>query len=470
MIKTMKKIAIILSIIISVTSCNVLDQVSPNDVAGSDVFKTKAGAEAALVGMYSSLQQRYYYGGMFQNAVDLNSDIGTGGGYQNTVLDEISNVNISTSNTIVSNIYLAMYYTIATANAIIAQVDGVNDPTFTKAEKDNMKGQALAVRALAHFDALRTFGEHWDTASEYGIPVVLTPQKATDVVTRSTVANSYAAIVKDITDALTLINPDDRSQAYFNAVAIKALQARVYLYSGKLASAADAASTVIDDGAFELLDQDNFQKIFSAPYQSKESIFELNFNTQNQSFLNVLTYLRTSALRSDVFFLAKEELNTFFTNRAGDLRANLVDFSADDNDVSIQPDGRTQKYRGENTRDNPAFMFRIAEMYLIRAEAKGYPAGMDDLNTVRTNRGLGNSSASNESEFIQDLLDERKAELNFEGHRMFDLARKGEFAVAVGAVKNSSDYTISDFNAIFPIPKQETITGKLKQNPGYPAN
>ncbi|MFM8835151.1 MAG: RagB/SusD family nutrient uptake outer membrane protein, partial [Cytophagales bacterium] len=169
-------------------------------------------------------------------------------------------------------------------------------------------------------------------------------------------------------------------------------------------------------------------------------------------------------------FLAKEELNTFFANRTGDLRANLVDFSADDNDVSIQPDGRTQKYRGENTRDNPAFIFRITEMYLIRAEAKGYPAGIDDLNTVRTNRGLGNSSASSESEFIQDLLDERKAELNFEGHRMFDLARKGQFAVAVGAVKNSSDYTISDFNAIFPIPKQETITAKLKQNPGYPTN
>lgn len=49
MITTMKKIAIILSVIVSVSSCNVLDQVSPNDVAGSDVFKTKAGAEAALV-------------------------------------------------------------------------------------------------------------------------------------------------------------------------------------------------------------------------------------------------------------------------------------------------------------------------------------------------------------------------------------------------------------------------------------
>ncbi|MFM8740310.1 MAG: RagB/SusD family nutrient uptake outer membrane protein, partial [Cytophagales bacterium] len=246
----MKKIAIILSVIVSVSSCNVLDQVSPNDVAGSDVFKTKAGAEAALVGMYNSLQQRYYYGGMFQNVVDLNSDIGTGGGYQNTVLDEIGNVNISTSNTIVSNIYLAMYYTIATANAIIAQVDGVNDPTFTKAEKDNMKGQALAVRALAHFDLLRTFGEHWDATSEYGIPVVLTPQKATDVVSRSTVANSYAAIIKDINDALALIDQGNRSQAYFNILAIKALLARVHLYNGNLASASVTASEVIDDGKF----------------------------------------------------------------------------------------------------------------------------------------------------------------------------------------------------------------------------
>jgi hypothetical protein len=178
-------------------------------------------------------------------------------------------------------------------------------------------------------------------------------------------------------------------------------------------------------------------------------------------------------LRSDVFFLANADLDNFFTNRPGDLRASLVDFSPADNDGSIVPDGRTQKYRGETTRDNPAFIIRMAEVYLIRAEAKGFTqAGLDDLNALRTNRGLtayALSDFATQGDYVNALLDERKAELNFEGHRMFDLARAGKFAAAVNLVKGPD---VQDYNAIFPIPKQELIAtkGVLKQNPGYPEN
>lgn len=471
----MKKISIIFLVAIFVSSCNVLDQVSPNDVSDANVFTTKAGAEAALVGLYSSMQGKYYYGGFYQLVADLNSDVGIDGGYQNTVLDEISNVSISTSNTIVENVWLALYYTIATSNAIINRVDGVNDATFSQAERNSIKGQALAVRALAHFDALRMFGEHWNTGSEFGIPVVLTIQKATDIVPRSTVAASYAAIVQDLKTALTLVDKADRTPVYFNRVAVWAVLSRAYLYQGDKVNAIAAADSVIADGTFAILDQNNFGKIYSAPYQSSESIFELTFSIQNQSGLNALTYLRPSALRSDVLFLANAALDTFFINRPGDLRASLVDYSPVDNDFSITPDGRTQKYRGETTRDNPAFIARMAEIYLIKAEAEGLAGGgLADLNLVRSNRGLPaltGATIITENDFTSALLDERKAELNFEGHRMFDLARNKVFAAVVGPIKNTTDYSVSDFNSIFPIPRQEQIAtkGALKQNFGYPS-
>lgn len=219
----MKKIYILFITLLIATSCNVLDQVSPNDVADTNVFTSKAGAEAALVGLYSSMQGKYYYGGYYQMVADLNSDNGTDGGYQYTVLDEISAVNVTTSNTIVENIWLALYYTIATSNAIINQIDGINDPTFDAAEKNSIKGQAYAARALAHFDALRLFAEHWNTSSAFGIPIVTTIQKATDIVPRSTVAQSYAAIIQDFKTALNLVDASDRSQVYFNPIAIQAL-------------------------------------------------------------------------------------------------------------------------------------------------------------------------------------------------------------------------------------------------------
>jgi len=163
-----------------------------------------------------------------------------------------------------------------------------------------------------------------------------------------------------------------------------------------------------------------------------------------------------------VLFLAEEGLDEFFGARTGDRRADLLDFT--DNDVSILPDGRTQKYRGEETRDNPAYIIRLADVYLIRAEAAGLGfGGLTDLNAIRTNRGLPaltSSDFTGEAAFREAVLDERKAELNFEGTRMFDLARAGIVTDVLG---------IDTYRSIFPIPYREIIAtkGKVEQNPGY---
>ena len=145
------------------------------------------------------------------------------------------------------------------------------------------------------------------------------------------------------------------------------------------------------------------------------------------------------------------------------MRAELLDYDENRNDVTIVPDGRTQKYRGEESRDNPAYILRLAEMYLIRAEALGRSAGLDDLNLIRTKRGMQPLTAADvpaDADFLRAVLDERRAEFNFEGHRYFDLARTRQ----VGTVLN-----IEEFRSILPIPSNEIATGKgrMLQNPGY---
>jgi hypothetical protein len=103
-------------------------------------------------------------------------------------------------------------------------------------------------------------------------------------------------------------------------------------------------------------------------------------------------------------------------------------------------------------------------MYLIAAEAKGRNnGGLIYLNTLRQNRGLDNligSDITTDDAFTQAVLDERLAELNFEGHRFFDLARLGK----INEVLN-----VDDNNAVFPIPQREitATNGALKQNPGF---
>jgi hypothetical protein len=438
------------------SSCQKLDVSSPGDVPTSEVFKNADGLRSALTGMYSSMQVKEYYGAYYPLMADLNSDALTQGGYDIPDLNEIGNHAITAPNLYAERIYVAIYNTIATANAILQEVDVITDPNLGEDEKKTIKAQALAIRALCHFDLLRMYGYHWDLNSPNGIPVITTVQKATDIVPRSTVADTYTAIIKDLTDANGIIPTGFTNARYANALFIKALLARVYLYKNDLANAADFATQVINEGTFSLLDAASFPTIYSGRL-SAESIFELSFDAQNQSFYNGTTYVRPEALRTEVFFLANQNLDHFFQARPGDKRSELLDFV--NNDPGILPDGRTLKYRGEVTKDNPAYMMRMAELYLIAAEAKKLNGGgLKYLNQLRENRGMNDllpADVPDQGSFLQAVLDERLSELNFEGHRFFDLARYQKIKDVLGV---SND-----------IPQREIIaTNKLvTQNPGY---
>jgi hypothetical protein len=164
-----------------------------------------------------------------------------------------------------------------------------------------------------------------------------------------------------------------------------------------------------------------------------------------------------------LFFIGDVALGDFFATRENDSRSALANFNPDDN-PGMTPDGRTEKYRGEATKDNPAYILRLAEMYLIRAEANGLGGtGLDDLNALRAARGMASAAAATDEEFMTALMDERRAELNFEGHRYFDLSRSGRFVADLG-IDPSEDY-----KRALPIPIQEiTATGNvIQQNPGY---
>jgi starch-binding outer membrane protein, SusD/RagB family len=192
-----------------------------------------------------------------------------------------------------------------------------------------------------------------------------------------------------------------------------------------------------------LLPTANYSDLFNTR-RSSESIFELSFDVQNRSDYNGLTYGRDDAVRSEIFYLASEGLSTFFSQRPGDVRAALLDFDPTNNNVT-----------------NPAYVLRLAEMYLVRAAAKGYPAGLDDLNTLRTARGA--------EAFVQVMpapdwdgliLDEVRAEFNFEGQYYCHLSRTGRYSDISG---------VEAFRGILPIPTREVAAsgGKIVQNQGY---
>jgi hypothetical protein len=278
------------------------------------------------------------------------------------------------------------------------------------------------------------------------------------------VAATYNAIITDLTQAATLLSGNtSRNPNYVNPAIVNALLARVYLYKKDYTNAAAYATLVINDGAFTLLTQNTFQNIYTTK-NSSESVFELPFNQQNQSGYNAATYARLGAASTEVLFLANPDLFNFLQNRSGDLRAALV---------APDPSGsyyRTLKYSTDLVqKDNSAYVIRIAEMYLIRAEALGRVNGLADLNMVRTNRGIAplqQSDVPDDPTYVQAVSDEDRAEFNFEGHRYFDLARTGQ---VVNVLQPLTSATISITNSCFPIPQREinATNGAVVQNPGY---
>ncbi|SDT25239.1 RagB/SusD domain-containing protein [Mucilaginibacter mallensis] len=444
------------------SSCAKLNQISPTAVQASQLFKDSTGLSSAITGMYSTLEVQDYYGANYPMMCDLNSDNGVAGGYNNTSLNEFGAYSVTSSNIFIQNTYVAIYKTIAAANAIIAGESTVKGAS--QSYLDAVKGQALTLRAMGHFDLLRAFGYHWDLTSSYGIPVVTTVQTSTSVVPRSTVAATYTAIINDLLQAANLLKTStDRNPNYVNPAIVNALLARVYLYKKDYTDAAKYATLVINDGAFTLLDKNNFTEIYTSK-NSKESVFELPFDQQNQSEYNATTYARPDAASTEVLFILNPDLQTFFQNRPGDLRYNLVD--------TTNPNGylRTLKYSSDiKQKDNSAYVIRIAEMYMIRAEALGRAKGLADVNMIRTNRGLAALTAADVPDndtYAQVVADEDRAEFNFEGHRYFDLARLGQ---VVNVLQPLTSTTITITNSCFPIPLREisATNGVVIQNPGY---
>ena len=382
------------------------------------------------------------------------------GGFQVLSLDELGPQAPTPSNLIVEESWIAIYRTSANANALLEALPGISD--FEPGEAAQVEGTAKALRAMAHFDLLRTFGEHWDSNSRYGIPVISKTQSIDDRPSRASVETSYSFIINELNSTLELLTDVPKTPQFVHIATVRGLLARVYLYQKKYSEAATLASALIEDGDYQLFDASEYPLVFSER-RTPESVFELAFDRQNRSDFNSLTYSRTDALRPELFFMAAADLNQFFAGRVGDIRAALLDFSAENNDATILPDGRSQKYRGEEARDNPAYLLRLAEMYLIRAEAQGYPSGLEDLNTLRAKRGLSALSTTDiadEPAFLDAVLGERRAEFNFEGHYYYDLARTGQYEARTGQPA---------YRAILPVPYREIIAsgGKIEQNQGY---
>lgn len=428
------------------SSCEVLDQQPETAVTPDVAFIDGKGARAALTGLYSRLQPEDYYGAYFQYTSDNYADVGLYLGFF-TGFNEVDDKNIPSSNFNIEYVWLGIYEAINTANEIIDGVPTVEDENFPQEERDQILAEARTIRALAYLDLLTHWGEHWDLNSPNGLPLVTKSTGSNfanvEFIERSSVSQTYDLILSDLNSAVAVLaDSDDRSQASLGLA--QGLLARTYIFQKDYANAIAAATLVIENPNYEL--NPSYEDIFTSDLTS-ESVFELVYNSLDPSNLALYT-IRRDEVRPDPDLIASFE--------EGDTRRNLIQ------EVDGFVGERFVKAEDFANDANPAYIMRIAELYLIRAEARfmsGDEAGaLDDLNAVRTRAGL--APHADATDFIDKLLNEIRWEFFAEGQRFRALVRLNKAEEVLG---------IEPFRRVYPIPFREiNIQGNLlSQNPGY---
>lgn len=467
--KYMKRIYLFIPLLLSAMSCHVLDQEPQVQISQDIAFNNGKSAEAALAGLYNQFQEDGdYYGGSFIHMTECSSDIsqsvGTWDFYR-----ELDTYSIDASNQEITDFYERAYKGVNQANNIIAYVPDITDLSDEK--KNNIIGQAYFIRGLIFFDLTRTFGGIPGESGKFGIALPLAPSKQLDqsiYISRASIAESYAQVKQDLETALTLLPDAQASDGESRSHAVKgtarALLSRYHLYMKEYDEAIDYATQVIDDPRYVTVP--NYLDIY-ANKLTTESIFELEFNNVDKS--DVRYWYFPGALGGRGELAVHEDFITEIQANPDDIRGTMFGFDP------IQGVYYPTKYQKANNIDN-VHIIRLAEMYLIRAEAraiKGYAGAEDDLNEVRNRAGVADYDVLADGDLLSAIEKENKFEFAFEGHRWFDLVRLGKALTELASVnRKNSAVPVSIGNdpdkLVYPIPRDELLSNKeINQNDGY---
>jgi len=336
-----------------------------------------------------------------------------------------------------------------------------------------MLGQAYAFRGMMYFELARYFGGIPNKYGELGVVIETEPSVGVNndsYKSRSSLQATWDQIKSDLETAENLLPATRASNVLTRSRLVKAaatgMLARYNLYLDNWTSAESFATTVIGQSTYSLTKP--FSNIFRTEF-STESVFEMDYNVVDFSGFRQWYYPASLNGRGGLSF-HKPFADQLVAARGIDARSDLIDFNPAFGGVYYS----TKFNLLQNASNVP--VIRIAEMYLIRAEARArqnkITEGLADLNLVRSRANLANATATTQEELVDLVLEERKFEFAIEGHRFFDMTRTGKAVttfVNIPRTTGASVYSIgSALKYIFPIPTSEMLSNKnMVQNPAY---
>jgi hypothetical protein len=427
-----------------------------SQLAAAAVFEDYSTADAALLNIYSNIRDKGILTGTGQGISN------TMGNYSDELVSSESPTNFSLnfyknsllpSNTTVSGFWNGSYNQIYAANSIIEGVE--KSQNLTSAQKKQLKGEAYFIRGLLYFYLTELFG---------AIPYVAdTDYKKNSIVSKTEIDAIYKKIISDLEISESLL-PEaylDQSRTRPNSITVKALLARIYLYIKSYAEASNNASAILNRDMYAL---ESPEKVFLLA--SHETIWQLQAGTAGKNTAEAAYFTFISVPPPQVSL--SPSLISSFT--AGDKRRSIWIKSVSKNNLIFYHAYKYKENNATSVSREYSIVFRTAEQYLIRAEARAFQGDLigakEDLNKVRNRAGLDNTPALTQQEIITAVLDERRHELFTEhGHRFFDLKRSGKLDAVLGIVKSGWNTT----DNLLPLPQGELLlNSNLKpQNPGY---
>ena len=479
----MNKYILIIAATAAMASCgnDWLDLEPSTRVESATSINLVSEAKYALNSVYNTMQDAYAYSGRLVYYGDVTGDdmmaVSSTKRTGNYYRFGFSRDNAPSTH------WSYLYNMIANCNIVLNKIDNLpaqNDDE--KVQGQQVKGEALTLRAMALFDLCRFYGYPYlkDGGKSLGASIVTQAGSIDSKPARNTVAECYTQIISDLTAGISLIG-EDFQKGHINKWGALTLLSRVYLYKGDNANALKTAQEAIagaEKNKYALWTNDEYPTAWANDASASkpgEVLFEIVNLTTDSPGKESLGYIHSSSGYKDLCVTGS--FYSLLSSDSKDVRLKLVKIAS-----KIGYCNKYQPQEGEAVTDANIPLIRLSEAYLNAAEA-AQKLGDND-NAVKyldpiVKRANPSMTVQGETLTLDRVLTERRKELFGEGHRMFDLMRNGlkveRKDVSVSAIsktpKHFSQYLDFDWTfhmIVLPIPKYEMDTNpQMVQNPQY---
>lgn len=470
-------------------SCKKWLDLKPLDgIVGAEFWNTKEQVDAAVTGIYTSMQagaELFFIWG------EARTDMVAPGFRANQDEQDIVNLNMLPNNRYTN--WRTFYQTINYCNTVIQLAPGVlqKDNTFTQAHLDRAVGEAQALRALMYFYLVRSFGE---------VPLKLTATVSDQDIVNIAKSNSQTILTQIVADlknaepALPITYGNvDSDKGRVTRYGVNAILADVYLWMDKYTEAAAECDKIINSGKFSLVDGQSFYTSVFLNGNSREGIFELQFDAQRLNpFFNI--HPPQNKRWGAGLHLSDDVYGIDLVNATPqiDVRGDKASYRSTDFTIwkYVGADNNGDVFRSADQSTANWIFYRYADVLLLKAEAiNELDQPLEASRIVKQIRNRATAvdikvmDSLNKASMASFIVEERQRELAFEGKRWYDVLRNAkrnnyarlQILLDMAEISLPTDRRQAAFGKLadknshyFPIYFYELQTNKLLlQNPFY---